>query len=96
MFKEAWCYFVTATELNKKPKERQAGTLCRVMGINCVKVMNSLIALIHQSDLTRKTQKTLCLSWSQWVHKRQFEDTADSPNTAHTACRKESSSKTEK
>ena len=46
MLKEAWCYFVTATELDKKPKERQAGAFCIVMGINCVKVMNSLNALI--------------------------------------------------
>ena len=46
MFKEAWCYFLTVTELNKKPKERQAGALCRVMGINCVKVMNSRNTLI--------------------------------------------------
>lgn len=46
MFKEAWCYFVTATELSKKPKERQAGALCRVIGMNCVKVMNSRITLI--------------------------------------------------
>ena len=33
MFKEAWCY-VTATELNKKPKEVQAGALCSVMGMD--------------------------------------------------------------
>ena len=32
MFKEAWCYYVTATELNKKPKEVQAGALCSVIG----------------------------------------------------------------
>ena len=38
--------FLTVTELNKKPKERQAGALCRVMGINCVKVMNSRNTLI--------------------------------------------------
>ena len=44
MFKEAWCY-VTATELNKKPKEVQAGALCSVMGMDCVKVMNSLTTL---------------------------------------------------
>lgn len=82
MFKEAWCYFVTATELNKKPKERQAGALCRVMGINCVKVMNNRNILIglYQKD----SEKTLSLLESV-SHKRQFEDTADSPNTAHTA-----------
>ena len=45
MFKEAWCYYVTATELNKKPKEVQAGALCSVMGMDCVKVMNSLTTL---------------------------------------------------
>ena len=45
MFKEAWYYYVTATELKKKPKEVQAGTLCSVMGMDCVKVMNSLITL---------------------------------------------------
>ena len=45
MFKEAWCYYVTATELNKKPKEGQAGALCSVMGMDCVKVMNSLTTL---------------------------------------------------
>ena len=44
--------------------------------------MNSRNTLI---GLYWKTQKRLCLSWSQWVHKRQFEDTADSPNTAYTA-----------
>ena len=33
MFKEAWCYYVTATELNKKPKEVQAGALCSVITI---------------------------------------------------------------
>ena len=45
MFKEAWCYYITATELNKKPKEVQAGALCSVMGMDCVKVMNSLTTL---------------------------------------------------
>ena len=45
LFKEAWCYYVTATELNKKPKEGQAGALCSVMGMDCVKVMNSLTTL---------------------------------------------------
>ena len=45
MFKEAWCYYVTSTELNKKPKEVQAGALCSVMGMNCVKLMNSLTSL---------------------------------------------------
>ena len=52
MFKEAWCYYVTATELNKKPKEVQAGALCSVMGMDCVKVMNSLTTLTasHKKD----------------------------------------------
>ena len=45
MFTEAWRYYVTATELNKKPKEVQAGALCSVMGMDCVKVMNSLTTL---------------------------------------------------
>ena len=45
MFKEAWCYYVTSTELNKKPKEVKAGALCSVMGMNCVKLMNSLTSL---------------------------------------------------
>ena len=45
IFKEAWCCYVTATELNKKPKEVQAGALCSVMGMDCVKVMNSLTTL---------------------------------------------------
>ncbi|CAH3153171.1 unnamed protein product [Porites evermanni] len=46
LFKEAWCYYyVTATELNKKSKEGQAGALCSVMGMDCVKVMNSLTTL---------------------------------------------------
>ena len=45
MFKEAWYLYVTATELNKKPKEVQARAICSVMGMECVKVMNSLTAL---------------------------------------------------
>ena len=45
MFKEAWCYYITATELSKKPKEVQAGALCSVMGMDCVKVMSSLTTL---------------------------------------------------
>ena len=45
LFKEAWCYYVTAPELNKKPKEGQAGALCSVMGMGCVKVLNSLTTL---------------------------------------------------
>ena len=45
IFKEAWCYYVTAIELNKKPKEVLSGTLCSVMGMDCVKVMNSLTSL---------------------------------------------------
>ena len=45
LFKEAWCNYVTAPELNKKPKEGQAGALCSVMGMDCVKVMNSLTTL---------------------------------------------------
>ena len=45
MFQQAWEYYVTATELNKKSKEVQAGALCSVMGLECVKVMNSLTAL---------------------------------------------------
>ena len=45
MFKEAWCCYVTATEIDKKPKEVQAGALCSVMGMDCVKVMNILTTL---------------------------------------------------
>ena len=45
LFLQAWEYYVTATELNKKSKEVQAGALCSVMGLECVKVMNSLTAL---------------------------------------------------
>ena len=45
LFRQAWEYYVTATELNKKSKEVQAGALCSVMGLECVKVMNSLTAL---------------------------------------------------
>ena len=45
LFKEAWCYYVTAAELNNKRKEGQAGALCSVMGTDCVKVMNSLTTL---------------------------------------------------
>ena len=44
IFKEAWCCYVTATELNKKPKV-PAGALCSVMGTDCVEVMNSLTSL---------------------------------------------------
>ena len=45
MFRQAWQYYSTATELTKKPKEVQAGPLCSVMGTDCVKVMNSLTTL---------------------------------------------------
>ena len=45
MFRQAWQYYSTATELTKKPKEVQAGALCSVMGMDCVKVMNSLTTL---------------------------------------------------
>ena len=41
MLKEAWHYYATATELDKKPKPVQAGALCSVMGMDCVNVMNS-------------------------------------------------------
>lgn len=39
LFRQAWEYYVTATELNKKSKEVQAGALCSVMGLECVKVV---------------------------------------------------------
>ena len=55
MFRQAWQYYSTATELTKKPKEVQAGALCSVMGMDCVKVMNSLLMMI------RKTQRRFCL-----------------------------------
>ena len=45
LFRQSWQYYVTATELNKKSKEVQAGALCSVMGMECVKVMNSLTTL---------------------------------------------------
>ena len=45
LFRQSWQYYVTATELNKKWKEVQAGALCSVMGMECVKVMNSLTTL---------------------------------------------------
>ena len=60
MFKEAWCYYVTATELNKKPKDVQAGALCSVMGMDCVKVMNSLTTLTA-SDKKRSREDSFCL-----------------------------------
>ena len=43
MFKEAWCYYVTSTELNKKPKEVQAGPLCSVLRIKLK--MKALISM---------------------------------------------------
>ena len=45
MFRQAWEYWVTATELKRKSKDVQAGALCSVMGLECVKVMNSLTTL---------------------------------------------------
>ena len=45
IYRQSWQYYVTATELNKKSKEVQAGALCSVMGMECVKVMNSLTTL---------------------------------------------------
>lgn len=45
LFRQSWQYYVTATELNKKSKEVQAGALCSVMGMECVKGMNSLTTL---------------------------------------------------
>ena len=45
LFRQSWQYYVTATELNKTSREAQAGAPCSVMGLECVKVMNSLITL---------------------------------------------------
>ena len=45
LFRQAWEYYITAIKLNKKSKEVQAGALCSVMGLECVKVMNSLTTL---------------------------------------------------
>ena len=41
----AWQYYVTTTDLNEKSKEVQAGARCSVMGLVCVKVINSLTTL---------------------------------------------------
>lgn len=45
LFRQAWQYYVTATELNKKSKEVQAVALCSVMSLECVKVVISLTTL---------------------------------------------------
>ena len=45
LFRQPWLYYITATELNEKSKEVQAGAWCSVMGLVCVKVMNSLTTL---------------------------------------------------
>ena len=45
LFQQSWQFYITATELDKKSKEIQAGTLCSVMEIECVNVMNSLTTL---------------------------------------------------
>ena len=57
MFKEAWHYYVAATELDRKPKPVQAGALCSVMGMDCVKVMNSLTTL--SADDKKDSEKIL-------------------------------------
>ncbi|CAM1321049.1 Uncharacterised protein g7662 [Pycnogonum litorale] len=41
-FQTAWEYYSIATELKVKPDDVQAATLCSVMGIDCIKVMDCL------------------------------------------------------
>ena len=65
MFKEAWCYYVTATELDKKPKEVQAWALCSFMGMDCVKVMNILTTLTASDKKDpEKILSALVMPWS--------------------------------
>ena len=45
LFLQAWQYYVTTTELNKKSKEVKASALWSVMGLDCVKIMNNLTTL---------------------------------------------------
>ena len=45
VFKEAWHYYVAATEFDKKPELIQPGALCSVVGMDYVRVMNSLATL---------------------------------------------------
>ena len=50
LFRQAWQCYVFATEFNRKSKEDQAGALCSVMGLECVKVMNSLNTTLTVED----------------------------------------------
>ena len=52
---QAWQDYVTTTELDKKSKEVQVGALCSVMGLACVKVMDSFttLAVEDKSDLEK-------------------------------------------
>ena len=57
MFKEAWCYFVTATELNKKPKEVQVGTSFVAQNIymiepNVLRLVKPVINVVNKGTLS--------------------------------------------
>ena len=52
-----WHYYVTATKLDKKPTPVQARALCSVMGMECVKIMNSLTTL--SADDKKDPEKSL-------------------------------------
>ena len=57
MFKEAWCYFVTATELNKKPKEVQAGASFVAQNIyiiepNVLRLVKPVINVVNKGTLS--------------------------------------------
>ncbi len=51
VFKQAWDYFVIATELSDKSDAIRAATLCSVMGPESVKVMNTLTTLTAEDKL---------------------------------------------
>jgi len=42
LFWQAWQYYISTTEFNKKSKEVQEDVLCSMMGLECGKVMSGL------------------------------------------------------
>ena len=70
MFRQAWQYYSTATELTKKPKEVQAGTLSSVMGMDCVKVMKSLTTLTD--DDKKDAEKILSVLGDHFIPQKHL------------------------
>lgn len=67
-FKQAWEYFVIATELTDKDASIQAAALCSIMGQNTVNVMNSLTTLTE--DDKKKPAEILKRLGEHFIPKR--------------------------